>query len=85
MTTSNEIIVRQEPKTLVLPLECLHSTGDSINYVFLKRGLQTIKKEIIVGQSNSNKIIVAKGLEEGDQVLLSIPSNVENLNFQLLN
>lgn len=82
MTTSNEIIVQQESEVLALPLECLHSSGDSLSYVFLKSGLQTIKKEIVVGQSNSNKIIITKGLYAGDQVLLSIPSNADNLKLE---
>lgn len=85
MTTSNEIVVLQKSEVLALPLECLHSTGDSLSYVFLKRGLQIIKNEIIVGNSNSNKIIVNKGLTPGDQVLLNIPSNSKDLEYQLLN
>ncbi len=85
MTTSNEIVVLQKSEVLALPLECLHSTGDSLSYVFLKRGLQIIKNEIIVGNSNSNKIIVNKGLTPGDLVLLNIPSNSKDLEYQLLN
>jgi HlyD family secretion protein len=85
MTTSNEIIIQQEPEILALPLECLHNAGDSLSYVFIKNGLQTIKKEITVGQSNSNKIIVKVGLEDGDRVLLNIPPSPENLKFQYIN
>lgn len=85
MTTSNEIIVQRDADIIALPLECLHNDGDSLNYVFLKNGLQIIKKEIIVGQPNSNKIIVKNGLEAGDQVLLNIPSKAENLDFNYLN
>jgi HlyD family secretion protein len=85
MTTSNDIVVQQEPDILALPLECLHNIGDSLSFVYLKYGLQIVKKEIIVGQSNSNKIIVKNGLESGDQVLLNIPAKSENLKFQYLN
>lgn len=84
MTTSNEIIVQHSDKILALPLECLHSTGDSVSYVYLKNGLKTTKNEIRVGQSNSNKIIVEIGLSEGDQVLLNVPSNSSDLKFQYL-
>lgn len=85
MTTSNEIIVLREPDILGLPLECLHNTGDSLSYVFMKIGLQTVKKEVLVGELNSNKIVVKKGLNTGDRVLLNIPSNSENIKYQYLN
>lgn len=84
MTTSNEIIVMQNTEIIALPLECLHSAGDTLSYVYLKNGMQTIKSEIRVGQSNSNTIIIEKGLREGDQVLLNIPSNSRDLKFQYL-
>lgn len=85
MTTSNEIIVHRNQEILTLPLECLHSMGDSLSYVFKKQGLQTIKKQVRVGRSNSNKIIVESGLEIGNQVLLNIPSDPDDLKFQYLN
>lgn len=85
MTTSNEIVVYQESEIVALPLECIHNIGDSLSYVFIKDGLQTIKKEILVGQSNSNKIIVKSGLEAGEKALLNIPSNAENLKIEYLN
>ena len=85
MTTSNAIIIRQIPKALTLPLECLHSSGDSLSFVYLKKGLNLTKKEVSVGRSNSNKIIVEEGLEVGDQVLLNIPSNADDLKMNLIN
>ena len=85
MTTSNEIIVQLNTEVLALPLECLHNSGDSLSYVFLKDGMHTLKKEIIVGPSNSNKIIVEKGLSAGNALLLNIPSNADGMKFQYLN
>jgi len=84
MTTSNEIIIEQFSNALTLPLECLHNSGDTLNFVYLRTGLKTIKNEIEVGQSNSNKIIVKNGLDISDQVLLSIPSNSDELNYLFL-
>jgi hypothetical protein len=85
MTTSNEIIIRRDESVLSLPLECLHSFGDSVSFVYTKSGLRTVKKEIVTGQTNSNKIVVKSGLNVGDQVLLNIPSNADNLPFEKLN
>lgn len=85
MTTSNEIIIRQDMDMLSLPLECLHSLGDSLSFVYLKQGLKTVRKEVLVGQANTNKIIVNNGLQEGEEVLLSIPSNPDDIEFQYIN
>lgn len=85
MTTSNEIIIRQEPDVLALPLECLHSLGDSLNYVFLKKALNTVRKEIKIGESNTNHIIIREGLNEGDKVLMNIPPNADKLQLDYLN
>jgi multidrug efflux pump subunit AcrA (membrane-fusion protein) len=82
MTTSNEIIIRQDTDMLSLPLECLHSLGDSLSFVYLKKGLHTVKKEVVVGQANSNQIIIKSGLQEGDRVLLSLPKTLEDLPFE---
>jgi multidrug efflux pump subunit AcrA (membrane-fusion protein) len=85
MTTSNEIIIRQESELLSLPLECLHSNGDSLSFVFLKQGLKTVKQVVKVGQANSNRIIIKNGLQEGDKVLLTIPSNADDIDFEYIN
>jgi len=85
MTTSNEIIIKSYESVLALPLECLHSSGDSVSFVYAKFGLNTIKKEVLTGDTNSNKIIVKTGLAEGDEVLLNIPSNAGKLSFKSLN
>jgi len=85
MTTSNEIIIRRDESVLALPLECLHSSGDSVSFVYLKSGLKTVKKEVLTGDTNSNKIIVKNGLSAGDEVLLSIPANADKLSFESLN
>ena len=85
MTTSNEIVVKQITEALTLPLECLHNSGDSISYVFLKKGLQVVKKEITVGDANANMIIISEGVKDGDEVLMSIPPKSEKLPFLLLN
>jgi multidrug efflux pump subunit AcrA (membrane-fusion protein) len=85
MTTSNEIIIRQEDDILAIPLECLHSKGDSISYVYVKEGLRTVKREVRPGQANSNTIVIKEGIDEGNEVLLNIPDNDSNLSFEYLN
>jgi multidrug efflux pump subunit AcrA (membrane-fusion protein) len=72
MTTKNTIITDIIKDTLYLPIECIHST-DSISYVITKN----TRKQVILGKSNENEIIVRAGLEEGDEVYLAPPEDGE--------
>lgn len=84
MTTSNKILTHVVDSVLFIPLECLHSQFDTITYVFLKDGINISKKEVVVGQTNANDVIVVKGLSENDKVYLSIPSGMEEDDIILL-
>ena len=78
MTTSNTIISGLMEDVLFVPVEALHSQGDSISYVFKKDGLSTIKQEVLLGESNSDEVIILKGLEENDVVYLSDPEGMND-------
>ncbi len=84
MTTSNRILTHQEDAVLFIPLESLHSQFDSITYVFLKDGIDIIKQEVIVGESNANDVIITKGLKDNDRLYLSIPASVAGQQVKLL-
>src|SRR5690349_6126447 len=84
MTTSNKILTHVVDSVLFIPLECLHSQFDTITYVFLKDGINLSKKEVVVGQTNANDVIVVKGLSENDKVYLSIPSGMDEDEIILL-
>lgn len=73
MTTSNTIIAQVEPDVLYIPLECLHSQGDTLTYVFVPRGSGLSKRQIEVGNTNANEAVILAGLDEGDRVYLSLP------------
>ena len=77
MTTSNRIITKEEPEALYIPLECLHSQFDSITYVYKKEGLNTIKQEVMLGEANTDHVIVMAGLEAKDKVFLSNVQGME--------
>jgi multidrug efflux pump subunit AcrA (membrane-fusion protein) len=74
MTTSNNIIVAQYEGVISVPLECLHSQGDSLSFVYLKERARIIRNEVVTGRSNSNNIIIEQGLRIGDEMLLNVPS-----------
>lgn len=83
MTTKNVIITASFDSVLFVPLEAIHNS-DSLSYVFVDDGRSTIKKEVLVGQSNENEIIIKKGLSEGEEVYLSIPENPDDLRIEKL-
>lgn len=84
MTTSNKIIVNELNDVLSVPLESLHSHNDSISFVYKKSGLKTVKQEVQIGETNSNEAVIKLGLEDGDRVFLSIPTNVKDVAINLL-
>ena len=77
MTTSNEIITATYESVLYVPLEAIQ-VEDSIPLVFFKNGTKHV---VLLGESNENEVIIEKGLDEGEKVLLSIPD--EPANYKL--
>lgn len=80
MTTKNEIITATYDSVLYIPLEAIHN-NDTLTYVFTDRGMRTMKKEVLVGPSNENEIIIKKGLSEGEEVYLTIPKNADDITI----
>lgn len=78
MTTSNTILAERLENVNFLPLECLHTQGDSLIYVYKKEGLSIYKQEVEVGKSNADKVVITRGLSETDKVFLSVPANFED-------
>jgi hypothetical protein len=81
MTTSNRILTRVFEDTLFIPLESVR-TNDSLTYVYTK---DHKRKVVVLGESNENAVIVEKGLNEGDVIYLSTPSDPESFDFAGLN
>jgi HlyD family secretion protein len=84
MTTSNTIVTRIVDSAMFIPLECLHSQSDTITYVFKKDGLNIVKQEVMVGETNSNDVVILSGLTESDKVYLSIPEAMSDKAVDLL-
>jgi len=84
MTTSNTIISDEIEDVIFVPVEALHSQGDSISYVYKKDGLGTIKQEVFLGESNSDEVIITKGLDENDVVYLSDPEGMTDKQINRL-
>lgn len=83
MTTSNRILTHTENDVLMIPLEAVFSK-DSITFSYVKSGYSIQKKQIELGLSNNEVVIVEKGLEENDVVYLNKPEGLEDKSITLL-
>ena len=83
MTTSNRILIQKEEDVLMIPLEAIFSK-DSISYVYIDSGFSVDKKQVELGDSNEDVIIIKKGLSEKDVVYLSKPKGLEEKSIAQL-
>ena len=79
MTTKNIIITDVIDSALFIPIECIH-TQDSITYVVTGNK----RRQVIVGKSNENEIIIKAGLEEGESIYLLPPEGFADFKLSLL-
>lgn len=84
MTTSNKIIANQLDSVLYIPLECLRVQNDTITYVYKSEGMNIVKQEVIVGDANTNDVVIKGGLKTNDRIYLSSPAGQEDEDVKLL-
>lgn len=84
MTTSNNIIANVIDSATFIPLEGLHSQYDSITFVYKRDGLNTIKQEVLTGETNANEVIILDGLAANERIYLSTPKGYEDDDIRLL-
>ena len=73
MTTKNEILTSSFDSVLFIPLDCIQS-NDSISYIYAGN----YRKQVILGPSNENEVIIRAGLKAGEEVYLVPPADAEN-------
>jgi hypothetical protein len=83
MTTGNEVETQALKDVLFIPLDAL-VVEDGIPVVFKQDGGRVIKQEVATGAMNDDEVVIVKGLEEGETVLLSPPLNRNELAVQRL-
>jgi RND family efflux transporter MFP subunit len=81
MTTSNTIHIEQYKEAMSIPLEAL-TTDKSISYVWKKKGGKFEKKEVLVAALNDQSALIYAGLESGDEVYLSTPSDTSGIDLE---
>jgi multidrug efflux pump subunit AcrA (membrane-fusion protein) len=83
MTTSNKIIIDTFDDVLFAPLEAVH-TVDSLNYVFKRSGVSTVMQQVELGAMNENSVIIHRGVDETDQLYLTVPDDTTGISRQML-
>ena len=83
MTTGNEVETQALKDVLFIPLDAL-VVENGIPVVFKQDGGRVIKQEVATGAMNDDEVVIVKGLEEGQTVLLSPPLNRNELEVQRL-
>jgi HlyD family secretion protein len=81
MTTNNSILIEELKEVLFIPQESVF-INDSISYVVLKTGLGLKKQKVDLGKTNSNFVVIAKGLKEGEELLMVKPEDVESISWR---
>ncbi|MDP5157734.1 MAG: efflux RND transporter periplasmic adaptor subunit [Flaviramulus sp.] len=83
MTTSNKILIDKQDDVLMIPLEGVFA-NDSISYTYVKSGLSIEKRQVELGSSNNEVVIIKKGLKEGDVIFLNKPEDSDDKSITLL-
>jgi hypothetical protein len=78
MTTSNAIQTASIPNALYIPIEGV-SSDSGVTVVYKRAGSGLVKQEIETGTMSDDEVVVLRGLEEDDRVLLTPPANAEQL------
>ncbi|HEX8530137.1 MAG TPA: hypothetical protein VF646_08935, partial [Cytophagales bacterium] len=81
---SNLVLTGQVKDALFIPLEAVHTQGDSLTYVFRMDGGSMVRQQVRLGQTNENEVVVLDGLKESEEVYLSVPKDAERKELVLL-
>ena len=83
MTTSNSVETNTIKDALFVPLEAVAVEGNT-PYVYKRDGSSVTKQQVETGLANENEIVVAKGLEKDDRVMLNAPADKDKLEMKTL-
>ena len=83
MTTANNVETLSIKDVLSVPLEAVTSEA-GIPYVYKKSGASVVKQEVELGAMNDNDVVIQRGLDINDRVLLSPPTDKDKLKVEKL-
>jgi hypothetical protein len=83
MTTGNTVTTQRVPDALFVSIEALDS-DNGIPVVYHRDGGRVVKQEVETGATNDDQVVILRGLEEGDRVLLAPPPDAADLSIERL-
>ena len=78
MTTANAVETSTLESALYVPVEAVALEG-TVPYVYKRAGGRVVRQQVETGLMNDNEIVVVRGLEKDDRVLLSPPPDKDQL------
>jgi multidrug efflux pump subunit AcrA (membrane-fusion protein) len=75
MTCNNDIIISKYKQVLLAPLRAIFKE-DKTSFVYVQDGRKIIKKAVELGDEDARFVVVLKGLNRGDRVLLYEPKKL---------
>jgi multidrug efflux pump subunit AcrA (membrane-fusion protein) len=75
MTCNNDIVISKYNQVLLAPLKSIFKEGKS-SFVYVQNGSRIIKKPVDLGAEDDQYVVVLKGLNKGDRVLLYQPQEL---------
>jgi RND family efflux transporter MFP subunit len=83
MTTSNAIETTTIKNAIYVPLEAVAVEGTT-PFVYKRDGSRVTKQQVETGLANDDEIVIAKGLAKDDRVLLTPPTDADQLEMKTL-
>ncbi|HVA56908.1 MAG: HlyD family efflux transporter periplasmic adaptor subunit [Gemmatimonadaceae bacterium] len=83
MTTGNAITTYDTTGANFVPIEAV-SSDSGVPVVYEQTGSRVVKREVKLGAMNDDDVIIARGLAQGDAVLLNPPADRSTLRLQRL-
>jgi hypothetical protein len=74
MTTANQILVAREPDVLFVSSRAV-TTDSGVPVVYTRRNRRVTKQEVQTGRRSDDEVVIVRGLNAGDTVLISPPPN----------
>jgi RND family efflux transporter MFP subunit len=78
MTTATAIETYSVKNAVFVPLEAVMAEGDT-PFVFKRNGTGLVRQEVETGAMNDDEVVIRRGLETGDEVVLSAPLDREGV------
>ena len=80
MTTSNAIVTASMTNALSIPIRAV-SSDSGVAVVYKRSGNDVVKQEIEAGAMSDDRVVVLRGLEENERVLLAPPPDAAQLQI----